>query len=354
MKKTTLLIPTLNSEKYLNQALISLESEKKKIRKILVIDGGSVDNTLKIIENYPRKIKLLKKKGNIAKCLNIGFKYSDTSYVSRLDSDDCNINSRLEKQIKFLEKNKDYALVGSNFNIIDSNNIKYNNIRYRSLQLTYENIILKFISDGEIDIAHPAVTIKKKFAKKVNYYSDLDFSEDYNLWIKILFKKFKIANLKEKGINLRKHDGQTSIINQIKSIQSVKMSYLNFINKYLNQNINIGYINLLMIRYINKNNLNQKLIKKYYTKKIIVTKQLIKFFDIKINFNKIQEFELKNLNYNSNAKFFFKYLFYKIYYLKNVQKEFKIDLNKIIYYKIKFYFFCLFSILKYYCKKIFN
>lgn len=352
MKKTTLLIPTLNSEKYLNQTLMSLKSEKKIIKKILVIDGGSIDGTLKIVENYPGKIKLLKKKGNIAKCLNLGFKYSETSYVSRLDSDDLNIKSRLKKQIKFLEKNKDYAVIGSNFNEIINNNIKYNN-KLRSLQFTYENIILKFISDGEIDIAHPTVTIRKSFAKKVNYYSDLNFSEDYELWIKIIFKKFKIANLKEKGIYLRKHDGQASIINKIKTIQSVKMSYFKIINKYLSQNIDIEYANLLMIRHIKQNNFNQRLIKKYYTKKINITKQLLKFFDIKINLNKIQEFEQKNLNYNCSAKFFLKYLFYKSYYLKSLQKEFEADLNKIIYYKIKFYFFFLFSIFKYYYKKIF-
>jgi glycosyltransferase involved in cell wall biosynthesis len=347
MKKTTVLIPTLNSEKYLKQALISLKSEKKTIKEIFIIDGGSVDNTLKIINSYSRKVKLLRKKGNIAKCLNLGLKNSKTSYVSRLDSDDCINKSRFKKQIKFLEKNKDYALVGSNYNLIGNKYIKSQNV-----QLSYENIIFKFISDGEIDIVHPSVTIRKKFATKVNNYSDLDFAEDYNLWIKMLFKKFKIANLKDKTINLRKHINQTSLINHDKTIQVVKINYLNFINKYLNQNINIGYVNLLMIKYTDKNNLNHKSIKEYYNKKITITEELLKFFNIKINYNKIQELEQKNLNYNTNAIFFFKSLFYKIYYLESLKKEFKISLNKIIYYNIKLYFFFLFSICRYCCKKI--
>ena len=50
MDKTTLLIPTLNSEQYLDKTLNSLKDNKNSIYKIFVIDAGSTDNTTNIIK----------------------------------------------------------------------------------------------------------------------------------------------------------------------------------------------------------------------------------------------------------------------------------------------------------------
>ena len=41
MNKTTLLIPTLNSSKYLKQFLLNIKKNNNKIDKIIFVDGGS-------------------------------------------------------------------------------------------------------------------------------------------------------------------------------------------------------------------------------------------------------------------------------------------------------------------------
>ena len=159
MKKTTVIIPTLNAEKYINQTLESLKINKKYIQKTLFIDGGSKDKTeKKIISNFTNYKFIRKNNLNIAKSLNFGIKISKTKYISRLDSDDIALKDRFKKQINFLENNKMYALVGSNFSTFNEKKI----FKQNKLANSYEDIILKFLLTGDINIAHPTVTIKKK------------------------------------------------------------------------------------------------------------------------------------------------------------------------------------------------
>lgn len=88
MIKVSFVIPTLNAEKVLEKCLISITKQKisKSNYEILIIDGGSVDNTIKIAKTYNSVIlKNPLKTAEAGKA--IGVKQAKGEYICLLDSD---------------------------------------------------------------------------------------------------------------------------------------------------------------------------------------------------------------------------------------------------------------------------
>ena len=119
----SVLMPVYNSELYLEDAVQSILDQTYKNFEFIIIDDGSVDNSLAILESFKdNRIKLVKKKNNTGytSLLNESINYAKYDYLARMDSDDVSNKDRLLKQFKFLEKNKDYSVVGSNIRLINT------------------------------------------------------------------------------------------------------------------------------------------------------------------------------------------------------------------------------------------
>ncbi|NJB81741.1 glycosyltransferase [Wenyingzhuangia aestuarii] len=111
-----------NQEQYIEQTILSVLNQKTSFPFNLVIgEDCSTDNTLRIIKTlknkYPHKIKLLKSKNNIGLIHNFvrTVKECDGEYIAICDGDDYWIDEyKLQKQVKFLEENKDHSIVFTN------------------------------------------------------------------------------------------------------------------------------------------------------------------------------------------------------------------------------------------------
>ena len=60
-KQVSIVVPTYNHEKYISRCLRSLinQNYQKSFYEIIVIDDGSTDNTIKILENLEQNKKIL-------------------------------------------------------------------------------------------------------------------------------------------------------------------------------------------------------------------------------------------------------------------------------------------------------
>lgn len=96
--KISVIIPVYNVEKYIGQCLDSIVNQTYKNLEIIIVNDGSNDNSLEIINRYSqndRRIKIinLENKG-VSFARNIGIKNSEGNYISFVDSDDyLNLNT---------------------------------------------------------------------------------------------------------------------------------------------------------------------------------------------------------------------------------------------------------------------
>ena len=192
-----------NGEKYLREAIESILSQTYKNFEFIIIDDGSKDKSLKIINSYnDLRIKLYindENKGLIFS-LNRGIDVAKGKYIVRMDADDISLKERLELQVEYMEKNQDIALSGGSIYFFREENKFFK--KFRPAESNAEKIKAQlFFFNG---IAHPAAIIRNEILKKNNYRYNKNHrgSEDYGLW-NAISEKYKIGNLKNPLIYYR-------------------------------------------------------------------------------------------------------------------------------------------------------
>src|SRR5690606_30041678 len=119
----TVLMPVYNAEKYLREAIDSVLNQTFKNFEFLIIDDGSNDASVEIIESYKdSRIRLIHNQTNsgISYTLNRGIHLSSFDLIARMDADDISHKQRLEKQYKYALKYSDYSLFSSWVRIINN------------------------------------------------------------------------------------------------------------------------------------------------------------------------------------------------------------------------------------------
>ena len=204
----SVLMPVYNSELYLEDAVQSILDQTYKNFEFIIIDDGSVDNSLAILESFKdNRIKLVKKKNNTGytSLLNESINYAKYDYLARMDSDDVSNKDRLLKQFKFLEKNKDYSVVGSNIRLINTKGEFIRNGKYPETDEQIKSNLSNFST-----FAHPACLIRKKKLIDIGGYRTIfEPSEDYDLWTRLALNS-KMYNIQEYLLDYRIHGKSVS------------------------------------------------------------------------------------------------------------------------------------------------
>lgn len=115
----SVIIPTYNSQSTIYRALSSVLSQTLQPIEIIVIDDGSVDNTISVVKEFshrlrPDFLKLVKLDSNHgpAYARNVGWDMASGEFLAFLDADDSWHRHKLEIQVGYMIKHKDIALTG--------------------------------------------------------------------------------------------------------------------------------------------------------------------------------------------------------------------------------------------------
>jgi len=187
-----------NSELFLKDAIKSILDQTFKEFELIIINDGSTDKSLELINSFnDERIVLINQENQGAPCArNNGIKISRGEYIAILDSDDIAFPDRLQKQIEFLEKNPDYILVGSNAEVIDADG----NYVYSSDQKTSWDEVKRQLP--ATPFIHSTVMFRKSVIRKERTYLNIPPSEDGFLY-NDLAKRGQMTNMEECLIQYR-------------------------------------------------------------------------------------------------------------------------------------------------------
>ncbi|MFZ2227671.1 MAG: glycosyltransferase family 2 protein [Candidatus Nanopelagicaceae bacterium] len=114
--KVSVVIPVYNKSRWIEETLKSVANQSYKDWECIIIDDGSTDESLEVINTFiksnPGKWKLLTQ-NNSGQCIarNRGIAESTGEYVAFLDGDDTWAANKLDVQVELLDANQDASLV---------------------------------------------------------------------------------------------------------------------------------------------------------------------------------------------------------------------------------------------------
>jgi len=198
--KLSIITPTLNSEKTIEDCLRSVLRQTYKNIEHILVDGASSDKTIYIARKISPNIKIIVEKDEgIYYALNKGIKNATGDIIGILNSDDFYSSELVfEKIIKvFSEKNVESC---------------YGDLRYVSKYKTSR--VIRHWKAGEFNsdnfkygwmLPHPTFFVKKEVYNRYGFF-DLNYhiSSDYELMLRFLLK-FRITTfyIPEVIVNMR-------------------------------------------------------------------------------------------------------------------------------------------------------
>jgi len=112
--KISISIVSYNSDRVIGDCLDSIFKHIKNVQyEIIIVDNGSTDNTVKIIKNNFKNVKLIKNDKNIGfgAAHNIAIKLGKGKYHLVINPDIIFTENSIEKLLNFMEKNPDVGLI---------------------------------------------------------------------------------------------------------------------------------------------------------------------------------------------------------------------------------------------------
>ena len=208
----SIVMPIYNSETYLDEAILSIIHQTYQNWELLVINEfGSNEEGKRIINRYAAidsRIRLIQnsKRLGIAESLNEGLRQAKGEYIARMDGDDISLPKRIEKQVGFMEENKNILLCGVQVEVFGSEKWDWKLETY-SAQIRTDALFYS-------PCVHPTILFRRDIIDKYNVFYNKEYkaSEDYDFFTRVL-EFGDIANLKEVLFKYRLYSTNATYVN---------------------------------------------------------------------------------------------------------------------------------------------
>ena len=228
MSKVSVILPTYNAENTIDRTIESIVAQTYKDWEIICCDDCSTDGTIDKLNEWEKRginITILKNEKNsrAAFSRNRCIEYSNGIYIAQIDDDDYCDPMRLEKQVDFLERNKEYGFVGSEAYKFDEEGV------WGIFNVPEKPNKQSFLSNSPF--INPSVMFRKSVLEDIKLYRVSKVTrrtEDYDLFMRLYSNGVKGYNMQEKLVYYYRGKNSFPKCKYEYRIDEAKVRYENF------------------------------------------------------------------------------------------------------------------------------
>ncbi|MEI7597375.1 MAG: glycosyltransferase [Bacteroidota bacterium] len=206
----SVVMPVYNGAKFLREAIDSILSQTFADFEFIIIDDGSTDETISIVNSYTdSRIRLFLNERNmgIIDSLNKGLIQATGNFIARMDADDISMHNRFEKQYQYLNEHPEIALIGCQAEKI---NIQGETVGIFSSPTDLLDYYYTILIGGGIAV-HPTIMIRCDVLTQIGgFVKEWLHVEDYDFWQRLYSNGYKCVNLSDILLKYRVHENQVS------------------------------------------------------------------------------------------------------------------------------------------------
>ena len=215
-KPVTHLLPIKNGSKFINESIGNLVKNSQSEDQILIINDGSSDNTLDLVNKFKsttQNLEVISTSGiGLVKSLNLGLQNAHHDLVARYDIDDLYLSERVEKQLMCFSENIAAVFCDYQIESLNGKNLGY-------IPCAVKPMTTKISLALNLQTPHPGVLFNKNAVIDVGGYLESEFpAEDLGLWIR-LAAAHRIVGVPLKLLKYRIHKNSITSTNRKKIIQ---------------------------------------------------------------------------------------------------------------------------------------
>lgn len=186
MPTVTVVIPAFNAERYIGEALGSIQEQTLRDVEVLLVDDGSTDGTLREAERFAGSLDLtIVRQANAgpAAARNVGIRRARGRYCAFLDADDIMLPELLAVQTALLKTDPDLGLVLTDVMTFDERGIIHRrrwNFSEPCVGTALERLLLEnFVTTSAV------MAPTERLLEAGLFSEERRVAEDYELWLRM-------------------------------------------------------------------------------------------------------------------------------------------------------------------------
>lgn len=225
----SIIMPAFNAENTISDSIQSVLNQTYENWELILIDDGSSDHTVSILQSYicqDSRLILLQNQQNLGVSFsrNRGIARASGQWIAFLDSDDQWHPDKLKKQVSLIRKNPKVDLVytGSSFFHPSGKQSEY--ILQVPETISYHTLLKQNV------ISCSSVLVKKELAQKYPMKRD-EMHEDYAVWLQILRDGYCACGINAPLLRYRLSDHSKSSNKKKAAVMTYKVYQFMGLNK---------------------------------------------------------------------------------------------------------------------------
>jgi len=181
MPLVSIVTPSFNQSRFLESAIRSVLALDYPHIEFIVIDGGSIDGSVEVIQKYADKLAFWVSEPDMgqADAVNKGFAQAKGEVFAWLNSDDTYEAQAVSEAVGFLQENPGIGMVYGDANFIDEKGLVIG--RFPAAQTNYRRL-----RQGYVHIPQQAAFWRASLWRQVGPLdTSLYFAMDYDLWVRL-------------------------------------------------------------------------------------------------------------------------------------------------------------------------